>query len=165
MRRIGLLLVACACTTALADPPRNVAGSAFAANSPYATDAYPGFDGLDDVKRPEKKEKSWFNWVDRATAAEQFALAEEFESAGAFRKARRAFDALVCEWPASPEAWRAQFRIVKIYEHEKDYDNALEELEYLLDFYPSECSYLEMVEFLYQLTNLMVKEKKTMFGF
>jgi outer membrane protein assembly factor BamD (BamD/ComL family) len=87
------------------------------------------------------------------------------EAAEAYRKARRAFDALVCEWPASPEAWRAQFRIVKIYEHEKDYDNALEELEYLLDFYPSECPYLEMVEYLYQLTNLMVKEKKTMFGF
>ena len=167
LRRIclSIIVAACASTTALADPPRNVAGSAFAANSPYATDAYPGFDGLDDVKRPEKKEKGWFNWVDRATAAEQFALAEEFESAGAFRKARRAFDALVCEWPASPEAWRAQYRIVKIYEHEKDYDNALEELEYLLDFYPSECPYLEMVEFLYQLTNLMVKEKKTMFGF
>ena len=166
MRRIGLLLVACACVAAqAAEPHRGVAGSSFAANSPYATDAYPGFDGLDDVKRPEKKEKGWFNWVDRATSAEQFALAEEFEAAGAYRKARRAFDALVCEWPASPEAWRAQFRIVKIYEHEKDYDNALEELEYLLDFYPSECPYLEMVEYLYQLTNLMVKEKKTMFGF
>ena len=63
------------------------------------------------------------------------------------------------------QAWRAQYRIVKIYEHAKDYDNALEELEYLLDFYPSECPYLEMVEYLYKLTNLMIKEKKTMFGF
>ena len=77
MRRIWLpiIVAACVCPTALADPPRNVAGSAFAANSPYATDAYPGFDGLDDVKRPEKKEKSWFNWVDCATPAEQYALA------------------------------------------------------------------------------------------
>ena len=55
MRRIWLVLivVACASLAALADPPRNVAGSAFAANSPYATDAYPGFDGLDDVPKPE----------------------------------------------------------------------------------------------------------------
>ena len=166
MRKIGLFLVAaCASMAALAAPPRNVAGSTFAANSPYATDAYPGFDGLDETKRPEKKDKSWFNWVDRATPAEQYALAEELEAASSFRKARRACDALVREWPASPEAPRAQFRMVKIYVHEKDYDDALEELEYLLDFYPSEIPYLEYVEYLYKLTNLMVKEKKTMFGF
>ena len=166
MRKIGLFLVAaCASMAALAAPPHNVAGSTFAANSPYATDAYPGFDGLDETKRPEKKDKSWFNWVDRATPAEQYALAEELEAASSFRKARRACDALVREWPASPEAPRAQFRMVKIYVHEKDYDDALEELEYLLDFYPSEIPYLEYVEYLYKLTNLMVKEKKTMFGF
>jgi len=167
MRRIGLFLVAaCVCMAAQADPPRNVAGSAFAANSPYATDAYPGFDGLDDLKRPEKKEKSWFNWVNCATPAEQYALAEEFEAAGSYRKARRACDALVCEWPASPEAPRAQLRLVKIYaKYDKDYDSALEELEYLLDFYPSECAYLELVEYLYKLTNLMVKEKKSILGF
>jgi len=165
MRRIGLLLVACTCAAALvAEPHRGVAGSSFAANSPYATDAYPGFDGLDDLKRPEKKDKSWFNWVDRATPAEQYELAKELEAASSFRKARRACDALVREWPASAEAPHAQLRIVKIYAHEKDYDDALEELEYLLDFYPSEVPYLELVEYLYKLTNLMVKEKKTMFG-
>ena len=166
MRRIGLLLAACACAAALAaEPHRGVAGSSFAANSPYATDAYPGFDGLDDLKRPEKKDKSWFNWVDRATPAEQYELAKELEAASSFRKARRACDALVREWPASPEAPHAQLRIVKIHAYEKDYDDALEELEYLLDFYPSEVPYLELVEYLYKLTNLMVKEKKTMFGF
>ena len=165
MRRIGLLLAACACAAALAaEPHRGVAGSSFAANSPYATDAYPGFDGLDDLKRPEKKDKSWFNWVDRATPAEQYELAKELEAASSFRKARRACDALVREWPASPEAPHAQLRIVKIHAYEKDYDDALEELEYLLDFYPSEVPYLELVEYLYKLTNLMVKEKKTMFG-
>lgn len=165
MRKIGLLFAVCACVAAqAAEPHRGVAGSSFAANSPYATDAYPGFDGLDDLKRPEKKDKSWFNWVDRATPAEQYELAKELEAASSFRKARRACDALVREWPASAEAPHAQLRIVKIYAHEKDYDDALEELEYLLDFYPSEVPYLELVEYLYKLTNLMVKEKKTMFG-
>ena len=165
MRKIGLLFAVCACVAAqAAEPHRGVAGSSFAANSPYATDAYPGFDGLDDLKRPEKKDKSWFNWVDRATPAEQYELAKELEAASSFRKARRACDALVREWPAAAEAPHAQLRIVKIYAHEKDYDDALEELEYLLDFYPSEVPYLELVEYLYKLTNLMVKEKKTMFG-
>lgn len=167
IRKTGMaILAACACMTAQANPPRSVAGSTFAANSPYATDAYPGFDGLDDLKRPEKKEKSWFNWVDRATPAEQYDLAKELEAAGSYRKARRACDALVREWPASPEASHAQLRIAKIYaQHDKDYDSAIEELEYLLDFYPSECPYLELVEYLYKLTNLMVKEKKSIFGF
>ena len=150
-------VAACACMAVFAEPPR-VAGSPFAANSPYATDAYPGFDGLDDIKRPEKKDKSWFNWVDRDTSAEQYALAQELEAAGSLRKARRVCDALVREWPASAEAPRAQLRLAKIYAREKDYDNALEELEYLLDFYPGEVSYLDLVEYLYQLTNLMVKE-------
>ena len=157
-------VAACACMAVFAEPPR-VAGSPFAANSPYATDAYPGFDGLDDIKRPEKKDKSWFNWVDRDMSAEQYALAQELEAAGSLRKARRVYAALVREWPASAEAPRAQLRRAKIYAREKDYDNALEELEYLLDFYPGEVSYLDLVEYLYQLTNLMVKEKKTMFGF
>lgn len=166
MRRIGLFLVCAACVAANAEPNRGVAGSTFAANSPYATDAYPGFDGLDDIKRPEKKDKSWFNWVDRPSAAEQYALAKELEAAGEHRKARRACDALVREWPAAAEAPVAQLMQVKIYaKDDQDYETALEELEYLLDFYPSECPYLELVEYLYQLTNLMIKEKKTMFGF
>ena len=166
MRKTALALFACVCAVAEAAPNRGVAGSTFAANSPYATDAYPGFDGLDDVKRPEKKEKSWFNWVDCATPAEQYALAEKYEAAGSYRKARRACDALVQQWPAAPEAPQAQLRMAKIYaQHDKDYDSAIEELEYLLDFYPAECPYLEMVEYMYKLTNLMVKEKKTMFGF
>ena len=166
MKRIAAALLAAACATAPAEPQRSVAGSTFAANSPYATDAYPGFDGLDDIKRPEKKDKSWFNWVDRETAAEQYALAQSLEAEGSYRKARRALDALVREWPAAPESPHAQLRMAKIYaQHDKNYDSAIEELEYLLDFYPSECPYLELVEYMYKLTNLMVKEKKTMFGF
>lgn len=164
-RKAALALLACACAAAEAAPNRGVAGSTFAANSPYATDAYPGFDDLDEVQRPEKKDKSWFNWVDRDTAAEQYSLAQSLETEGKLRKARRACDALVQQWPAAPEAPLAQLRMAKIYAKQEDYDSAIEELEYLLDFYPAECSYLEAVEYMYQLTNLMIKEKKTMFGF
>lgn len=149
-----------------AAPPKNVAGSTFAANSPYATDAYPGFDGLDEIEKPKKKEKSWFNWVDRATPAEQYEMAKQYEAVGSYRKARRACDALVREWPSSPEAPQAQLRMAMILaKQDKDYDEAFEELEYLLNFYSRDCPYLELVEYQYKLTNLMIKEKKTMFGF
>ena len=165
-KTIVVLLCAAVALPAAAAPAKSVPGSAFAANSPYATDAYPGFDGLDDLKRPVKKDKSWFNWVDRETPAEQYALAKELEAAGEWRKARRACDALVREWPSSPEAPLAQLMMAKVLaSHEKDYDAAFEELEYLLDFYSRDCPYLELVEYEYKLVNLLVKERKSFLGF
>lgn len=144
-----------------------VAGSGWGGNSPYATDAYPGFDGLDDLPKPEKKEKSWF-WFLRAkydTPAEQMAYAQQMEAEGSLRAARRGYDSLVREWPASPEAPKAQLALAMLLAKKyMDYDDAFEELEYMLDFYPRECEYLELVNYEYQLVNLMIKEKKTFLG-
>ena len=143
-----------------------VAGSGMGGNSPYATDAYPGFDGLDDLPKPEKKETSWFLHVSRDTPAEQFAYAQQMEAEGSLRAARRGYDALVREWPASPEAPKAQLALVMIWAKKyMDYDEAFEALEYMLDFYPRDCDYQELVAYGYQLANLMVREKKTFLGF
>ncbi len=145
---------------------KRVAGSGIGGNSPYATDAYPGFDGLDDLPKPEKKETSWFLHVSRDTPAEQFAYAQQMESEGSLRAARRGYDALVREWPASPEAPKAQLALAMVWAKKyQDYDEAFEALEYMLDFYPRECDYLELVNYEYQLVNLMVREKKTFLGF
>ena len=145
-----------------AAPPNRVAGSGMGGNSPYATDAYPGFDGLDDLPKPEKKETSWF-WFLRAkydTPAEQMAYAQQMEAEGSLRAARRAYDALVREWPASPEAPKAQLSLAMLWAKKyMDYDEAFEALEYMLDFYPRECDYLELVNYQYQLVNMMIKEK------
>jgi outer membrane protein assembly factor BamD (BamD/ComL family) len=149
----------------LAAPQKRVAGSGVGGNSPYATDAYPGFDGLDDLPKPEKKETSWFLHVSRDTPAEQFAYAQQMEAEGSLRAARRGYDALVREWPASPEAPKAQLALAMVWAKKyQDYDEAFEALEYLLDFYPRECDYLELVAYEYQLANLIVKEKKTFLG-
>ena len=81
---VGLAMsVAMAVTAA---PMRNVAGAGMGGNSPYATDAYPGFDGLDEIPRPERREKSWFLSVKRDTAAEQYKMAEELGNIEMFRK-------------------------------------------------------------------------------
>ena len=150
-----------------AAPPNRVAGSGMGGNSPYATDAYPGFDGLDDLPKPEKKETSWF-WFLRAkydTPAEQMAYAQQMEAEGSLRAARRAYDALVREWPASPEAPKAQLSLAMLWAKKyMDYDEAFEAIEYMLDFYPRECDYLELVNYQYQLVNMMIKEKKTFLG-
>jgi TolA-binding protein len=161
------------CTVALAAvwcvhaaPAKRVAGSGLTGNSPYATDAYPGFDGLDALPAPEKKETSWFLGVSRDTPAEQLAWAREMEAQGSTWKARRGYDALVREWPTSPEAPVAQAALAKIWAvRYKDYEEAVEALFYLLDFYPRACSYLEQVEYAYQLVNLMLKERRSFLGF
>ena len=151
-----------------AAPPNRVAGSGMGGNSPYATDAYPGFDGLDDLPKPEKKETSWF-WFLRAkydTPAEQMDYAQQMDAEGSLRAARHAYDALVREWPASPEAPKAQLSLAMLWAKKyMDYDEAFEAIEYMLDFYPRECDYLELVNYQYQLVNMMIKEKKTFLGF
>lgn len=150
-----------------AAPTKRVAGSGLGGNSPYATDAYPGFDNLDELPKPEKKDTSWI-WFLRAkcdTPAEQMAHAHQLEAEGSLRAARRAYDALVREWPASPEAPKAQLALAMVWAKKcMDYDEAFEAIEYLLDFYPRDCDYLELVNYEYQLVNMMVKEKKTFLG-
>jgi len=140
-------------------------GSGFGGQSIYATDAYPGFDGLDKLPTPEKKEKSWFLGVSRDTPAAQLAYAKEELVAGNIRSARRACDALVREWPVSAEASAAQLQLAMIWaQNEEDYEEAFNELNYLLDFYSREVDYPKLVEYQYKLANMMVKNRKTFWG-
>lgn len=165
--KIGLCAVAMMALGAVqAAPARSVAGASTGGNSPYATDAYPGFDGLDDVKKPERREKSWWFGVKRDTPAEQFAFAQELETEGDSKGAAKAYDALVREWSVSKEAPQAQLRFVKLLAGPlEDYEEAFDQLEYLLDFYARDCRYQELVEYGYRLVNTMVEKKKSWFGF
>ena len=169
MKTMRYLLIACVAFTGVAQaatPARNVAGASTGGNSPYATDAYPGFDGLDDIKKPERREKSWWFGVKRETAAEQFAYAQELEAEGDYKGAAKACDALVREWPFSKEAPQAQLRFMQLLAVQlEDYEEAFEQLEYLLDFYSRDCKYLELVAYGYKLVNTMVDKKKSWFGF
>lgn len=163
---LALLALLAFLPSPVAAAPNRVAGSGLGGNSPYATDAYPGFDGLDDVPRPERREKSWFLSVKRDTPAAQYAYAQELEALGDFKGAAKACDALVREWPASPEAPRAQLRMATLLGSKlEEYEDAFDAIEYLLDFYPKDVPFLELVEKAYQLVNVMVKERKSFLGF
>ena len=169
MKRKTLLAVTVLAVGALlAAPGHRVVGSGVGGNSPYATDAYPGFDGLDDLPKPERREKAWFSWwlsVERETPAEQFAYAKELAERDEVKKACKMCDALVREWPASPEAPQAQLMYAMLLaKYLKDYDEAFEQLDYLLDFYPRACAYADLVEYQYKLANLMLQEKKSFLG-
>ena len=50
MKRILLIAAVALCALAQAQQQRTMAGASPGGNSPYATDAYPGFDDLDEMK-------------------------------------------------------------------------------------------------------------------
>ncbi len=166
MKRSIFILSVIAFSATVCVAQNRVAGSGLGSGaSPYATDAYPGFDNLDDVEKPKKKEKSWFLSVSRNSADAQLAYAREEASMKSWRSALRGYDALVREWPSSKEAPIAQYEFAMLLStQEKDYEESFKEFEYLLDFYSSECDYLKIVEYQYQLTNLILKERDPFLG-
>ena len=151
--------------------PQRVAGSGPGGYSQWATDQYPGFDGLDTLPVPEKKERGWLSeWLglgspEGATALEQMSVARRHEDEGEYKDAVKAYDVLVREWPASVEAPEAQFRMAKLLEtHLGEYADAYEEYAYLLDFYPRECPYADVVEAQYKLVNLLYDTRRVFLG-
>ncbi len=130
----------------------------------YATDAYPGFDREEEIVEAGKKTPRWFGWWNGPkmdTPAEQFAWAQKRAADGSFRSARKAYDALVREWPSAPEAARAQEALADLLlEHDLDYAAAFREYKYLLDFYPSACNYDAVAFRLYEVAKLMREEGK-----
>ena len=135
----------------------------------YATDAYPGFDSEDEIIKPSRKEPRWFGWINGPkmdSAPAQFAYAAECETNGSWRAARNAYDALVREWPTSPEAPRAQKALGDILADQyRDYESAFAEYRYLVDFYSSQCDYDAATVKLYDLAGRMREEGKTLLFF
>lgn len=135
----------------------------------YATDAYPGFDSEDELLKPSRKEPRWFAWINgpkKDTAAEQFKYAASLEAEESWKAAKKAYDALVREWPTSPEAPKAQKAIADICLGKLlDSEAAFAEYRYLLDFYSAQCNYDEIVELMYKTAELMRDEGKTVLFF
>lgn len=134
----------------------------------YATDAYPGFDDTDEETKPEKKSPRWFAWWNgprRQDAAMQFAWCQEREQAQDFGAAAKGYDALVRQWPVSPEAAPAQLRLAELKVALGDYEDAFDEYRYLLDFYSSKCDYDAVALKMYKLVEFMRQEGKTVIFF
>ncbi len=134
----------------------------------YATDAYPGFDLEDEVIKPEKKTIGWFRWWSAPkmdSSAAQLAWAEELEAGGSLGRAGRAYDALVGEWPYSPEASVAQRKLADLRAREEDYIDAVAEYRYLLDFYSAKCDYPSVAAIDYAMCEKMREQGKTIMFF
>ena len=130
----------------------------------YATDAYPGFDREEGIVISEKKEPRWFAFMNgpkKDNPADQLAWAEACEAAGSLRAARRGYDALVREWPASKEAPVAQERLAELYFSKyNEYIEAFNEYKYLLDYYSTQCDYSKVAARMYETALLMRKSGK-----
>ena len=130
----------------------------------YATDAYPGFDSEDEMIKPERKEPKWFSFIfgpNRDNAKDQFAYCEELIRDGSYSKACKQLDALVREWPTSPEAPKAQQTIAELYAGQlHDTEEAFSAYRYLLDFYSLQCDYGKIADTLYQTAGVLKLEGK-----
>ena len=134
----------------------------------YATDAYPGFDSEGGSFKPEKKEPklfSFWNGPKMADSAAQYEWAVQLEAEGDVSGARKAYDALVREWPTALEAPTAQLKVARLLSGELDYEESFKEYRYLLDFYSSSCNFSAVVQEMYKLAELMREEGKTILFF
>ena len=157
-----LAAVLAPCVHALGDHP--TPGVSPGSGVRYATDAYPGFDSESEIVSPERKEPRWFAFINgpnRDTAAEQFAYCGELQACGDWSKARKQLDALVREWPTSPEAPKAQLQLAEVLLNKLlYYEDAFAEYRYLLDFYSLQCDYAAIADKLYQVAGIMQLEGK-----
>ena len=134
----------------------------------YATDAYPGFDSEDDMIKPERKEPRWFQFItgpDCDNAKDQLAHCVTLIRDEDYSKARKQLDALVRNWPTSPEAPKAQQALADLcFERLQDYEDAFDEYRYLLDFYSLQCDYEKISDRLYQVAGVLkIEGKEVMF--
>lgn len=162
--RIGIILVAiCLAQISAAQDIHSASAGAPQLGARYATDAYPGFDSEKTVISPERKKPRWFAFIfgpNCSSAAEQLAYCRGLIADENYSKACRQLDALVREWPTSPEAPKAQLALAELRMQLKQYDDAFTEYRYLLDFFSLQIDYDAMADRLYGVAKVMKAEGK-----
>lgn len=129
----------------------------------YASDQFEGFDEIDRDKIPQKKNSWWF-WLSEDTAAKQLEYCRARESQGKLNSARKGYEALVREWPATVEAAQAQLNLAHVLEKMEKYAKAFDEYQYALLHYSGNTPYNEIIDRQYKIANLLLHDNKSMFG-
>ena len=133
-------------------------------NQGYATDKFEGFESIDRDDSVPQKEKSFWYSVSEPTAAAQLAHAVKLESEGRNRSARKAYEALIREWPAVPQAATAQLNLAHLYETTGKYEKSFDEYQYLLTFFAGNCPYNEVLDRQFRIANFLLHNNRSMFG-
>jgi outer membrane protein assembly factor BamD len=145
--------------TALAQQPNNAQS-----RRGYATDYFEGFDAVDKDQRIPQKEKSFWFSVSADTPKAQLEYARGREKAGELNSARKGYEALVRQWPTSPEAVEAQYSIAKVQEKRGKYSDAFDQYQYMLVHYAGNCPYYEVLDREYRVANYLLHNNTSMFG-
>lgn len=129
MKRIYGFLVALAATVAAAYVP--------GVNPNDQDHSAGGYTPVDRSSAYEFKEPGWlwFNRPSKKTPEEQLILAKAFEAKGEWKAASSAYNALVKEWGASPEASVAQLGVACMQEMRKNFEASFREYQYYIDYY------------------------------
>ena len=169
MKQFRLLVGGLGCVFACLVVKAETAGAGPGPGTRYATDAYPGFDREEEIVAPSRKEPKWFSWINgpnRENATAQFAYCQELIAGGDFSKAAKHLDALVREWPTSPEAPLAQKRLAEVLlENLLEYEDAFKAYMYLADFYSLQCDYNKVTDMMLSVAKMMRAEGKTIVFF
>jgi outer membrane protein assembly factor BamD (BamD/ComL family) len=133
-------------------------------NQGYASDKFEGFEAFDKDTRLPQKEKSFWYSVSEETAAAQLVYAAKKAAAGKSKSARKAYEALVRQWPTAPEAAHAQLALAQLFEKMEKYGQAFDEYQYLLTYFAGHCPYNEVLDRQFRIANLLLHGNKSMFG-
>jgi len=129
----------------------------------YASDNFDGFDSFDEERIKQKESSIWF-WLSEDTASAQLAYCHQREAKGKLNSARKGYEALVREWPATPEAAQAQLELANVLEKLKQYSKAFEEYQYALVHYSGNCPYEEILDRQFRIANYLLHNNTSMFG-
>lgn len=130
----------------------------------YATDYFDGFESFDVDKRTPQKRKSFWYSVSADSAPAQLLWAREREESGSTRAARKGYEALIREWPTTPQAAEAQLNLAQLYENNGKYEKAFTEYQYLLTFYAGHAPFNEILDRQYRIANHLLHNNRSMFG-
>ena len=130
----------------------------------YATDTFEGFDAVDaDTRIPQKGRSFWFSLREETPVA-QLLYAEKKEASGHVRSARKAYEALVREWPTVPEAAQAQYALAQLLERQQRFARAFDEYQYLLVHYAGHSPYQDVLDRQFRIANHLLHNNSSMFG-
>lgn len=133
-------------------------------NQGYATDSFEGFEAFsEDTRIPQKKKSFWYS-VSEKTAEQQLEYARKREAGGHAKSARKAYEALVREWPTSPFASQAQLGLAHLFESTGKLDRAFDEYQYLLTYYAGHCPFNEILDRQFRIANSLLHDNRSMFG-
>jgi len=107
-------------------------------------------------------EASWFMRKLKGNAQQHFLEAQEMLDSGKSKSASRRFRGITNTWPESAEAAQSQLQIARIAYLRKNYTEAFEEYQFLIDRYAGRFDYEEVLERQYDIAKRVQRSNPNM---